>query len=150
MRFPIKIDTVWTPFVLIGGATRANSYVEVADGEIIFCYGLLFRHRIPLDDVESIAPRKWPLWFGIGWRTNFMDMVGLIGSYDGVVEVKLRNRKRYWAVLGARRISVSLEDPEGFIEAVEQARSGGAKAKGEAKAKPKAKRTAKRKTKEQT
>lgn len=140
MRFPIRIDSIWTPFVLVGGATRGNSYVEVEDGEIGLYYGLLFRHKVPLEDVESVGRRQWPFWMGIGWRTNFTDLVGLIGSYDGVVELKLRNRKKYWAVLGATRIAVSLEDPEGFIEALEKARVGGKKAEAKPKSKPRARR----------
>ena len=60
-------------------------------------------------------------------------MVGLIGSYQGVVEVKLRTRTRAWAVFPCDRIAVSLEDPDGFIAAI-----GGMRGAPKPKAKTKA------------
>jgi len=124
MRFQIRVDPVWRPFVFIGGATRRNSYVEVTDEGVHFRFGLLFDRTVPFSDVKDVFPRSWPLWYGIGWRSNFRGVIGLVGSYTGAVEVRLSKRGRAWGVFPCDRIAVSLEDPEGFIAAV----------KGEAKA----------------
>ncbi len=48
-------------------------------------FGWLFDHRFPLSEVEAASPSHWPLWGGIGWRTNFSGTVGLIGTYVRVV-----------------------------------------------------------------
>ncbi len=118
MRFQIRVDPVWRPFVLIGGATRENSYVEVTDDGITVCFGLLFKRTIPRGDVKDVFVRSWPLWYGIGWRSNLRGVIGLVGSYTGVVEIRLNERGRAWGVFPCDRIGVSLEDPGGFIAAV--------------------------------
>jgi hypothetical protein len=121
MRFQIRVDPVWRPFVFVGGATRANSYVEVTDEGIHFRFGLPFNRTVPFEEVRDVFARSWPLWYGIGWRSNLRGVIGLVGSYTGVVEVRLNKRSRVWAVLPCDRIGVSLEDPEGFMAAVEAA-----------------------------
>ena len=118
MRFAIRIDPVWRAFLLAGGATRRNSFVELTDTEITFRLGALFRRTFPRADIEGAAGRRWPLWYGVGWRSNLRGVIGLIGSYRDVVEVKLRTRTRAWAVFPCDRIAVSLEDPQGFLAAL--------------------------------
>ena len=139
MRSQIRVDPVWRPFVFIGGATKANSYVEVTDEGVHFRFGLLFDRTVPISDVKEVFPRSWPLWYGIGWRSNLRGVIGLVGSYTGVVEVRLNKRGRAWGVLPCDRIAVSLEDPEGFIAAVEGKREPPASKKKAAA--PKRKRT---------
>jgi len=118
MRFQIKVDRVWRPFVLLGGATPDNSYVEVTDDGITVCFGLLFKRTIPFGEVKEMFARSWPLWYGIGWRSNLRGVIGLVGSYTGVVEIRLNERGRAWGVFPCDRVCVSLEDPDGFIAAV--------------------------------
>ena len=118
MRFQIRVDPVWRPFMLIGGATRENSYAEVTDDGITVCFGLLFKRAIPFGDVKEVFARSWPFLYGIGWRSNLRGVIGLVGSYSGVVEIRLNERSRAWGVFPCDRIGVSLEDPEGFIAAV--------------------------------
>src|SRR5712692_4808620 len=118
MRFPIRIDPIWRPVLLAGGATRGRSYVEVGDSEVKFNFGFWSRQTVPRSEIASAAPRQWPVWYGVGWRSNLRGVVGLIGSYQGVVEVKLLTRTRAWAVFPCDRIAVSLEDPDGFIGAL--------------------------------
>lgn len=141
MRFPMKIDTVWRGPVLIGGATRANSYVEVTDGAVTFRFGALFNRTVPRSEIVEAYRRDWPWWYGIGWRSNLRGVIGLIGSYQGVVEVKLATRQRAWAVFPCDRIAVSLEDPEGFIAAL----GGGGTAEKSPAAKPKRKAATRKK-----
>ena len=118
MRFQIRVDPVWRPFVLIGGATRDNAYAEVTDDGITVCFGLLFKRTIPFGEVNDVFARSWPLLYGIGWRSNLRGVIGLVGSYTDVVEIRLNERTRVWGVFPCDRICVSLEDPDGFIAAV--------------------------------
>ncbi|MFQ5471557.1 MAG: hypothetical protein ACE5FA_01555 [Dehalococcoidia bacterium] len=144
MRFQIRVDPVWRPFVLIGGATRENSYVEVTDEGITVCFGLLFKRTIPFDDVKDVFARSWPLWYGIGWRSNLRGVIGLVGSYSNVVEIRLNKRGRAWRVLPCDRVCVSLEDPDGFIAAVKGEKEPPAAEKKTAAPKRKRKTPAKR------
>jgi hypothetical protein len=118
MRFPIRIDRIWRAPVLIGGATKQNSYVEVTDGEVSFRYGALFNRTMPKSEIVDAYTREWPWWYGIGWRSDLRGVIGLVGSYQNVVEVKLASRSRAWGVFPCDRIAVSVEDPAGFIAAV--------------------------------
>jgi hypothetical protein len=104
--------------MLIGGATKQNSYVEVTDGEVSFRYGALFNRTMPKSEVVDAYTREWPWWYGIGWRSDLRGVIGLVGSYQNVVEVKLASRSRAWGVFPCDRIAVSVEDPAGFIAAV--------------------------------
>lgn len=118
MRFAIRIDPVWRPLLLLGGATRENSYVEVTEERVTFAFGLLFLRTFPRSEVAGVESRHWPLLMGIGWRSDLRGTIGLIGSYEGVVEVRLAHRSRAWLVFPCDRICVSLEDPNGFMGAL--------------------------------
>ena len=117
-RFQIRIDPMWQPFVLVGGATRTNSYVEMDEGIVRIRYGLLFSREIPRSNIESAAPTDWPWYMGVGWRGNLRDMVGLIGSYQGNVELRLGEPIRVMGFMSCNRVVVSLEEPEAFLAAV--------------------------------
>ena len=117
-RFQIRIDPVWQPVLLLGGATKTNSYVEVSDGDVSINFGYLFTHIIPRSNIESVAAIEWPFWKGIGWRSNLQDQAGLTGSYNGVVEVKLSEPIRVWLLLNCTRIAISMEEPETFVAAL--------------------------------
>lgn len=136
-RFPIHIDARWRPLLLVGGATRANSYVQVDDENVTFRFGGLFSRKVPRDEIASAAVMRWPLWMGIGWRSNLRGTIGLIGSYHGVVEVRLKKAGRAWKVFPCNRIAVSLEDPQGFIAALDQRDATAKPAETEAAAEPK-------------
>ena len=114
-HYRIRLDAVWRPLLLIFGGIQSNSFVDVTDEVVHFHFGFLFDRTVPRSDVESVSARSWPLWMGIGWRTNLRGMVALIGSYENVVEVKTRSKHRLWGVLRWDRIAVSLENPEGFV-----------------------------------
>jgi hypothetical protein len=118
MRFPIRIDGIWRAPMLVGGATKQTSYVDVGEEEVTVRFGYLFNRTIPKSEILGAAPRRWPLWYGLGWRSNLRGVIGLVGSYENVVEMKLATRGRAWGVFPCDRIAVSLEDPEGFIAAV--------------------------------
>jgi hypothetical protein len=118
-RFAIRIDAFWRPFLLIGGAGRENSYVEIAEDSITARFGWLFNQTIPRDEIESAELVPWPWWAGIGLRLLYFNGgVGLVGSYDGVVEIRFRQRRRLWGFTGYRRLAVSIEEPERFLQAL--------------------------------
>lgn len=123
MRFPILISPMWRPFVLPLGGTPERSYVELEDGVLHVRFGWLFNHRFPLDAVEAASPSHWPVWAGIGWRTNFRGTVGLIGTYVNSVEVRFKQPQRVRMILPTpcRRLYLSLEQPRDFIAALRKA-----------------------------
>jgi hypothetical protein len=122
-RFPIGRSPLWRPLLLLFGATACRSYVELAEGRLTARFGWLFRHSFPLSDIEGAARRSWPLLGGIGWRSNLVGVIGLIGSRAGVVEVRFRQRRWLWMLLPlpCNRLAVSLDDPEAFLEALDRA-----------------------------
>lgn len=126
-RFQMRIDPAWTPMVLVGGATRNSSYVDVTPEAVTFHFGYAFNHTEDRDDITEVKARAWPWWAGIGWRSNLRGMVGLIGSYHGVVEVAFEGKSRAWGFLPLNQIAVSLEDPEGFIAALKARPAAAAK-----------------------
>jgi hypothetical protein len=117
-RFQIRIDPWWAGLLLVGGATRQNSFAELSDGELHVKFGLLFDRTVAREQIEGAKEGNWPWWVGVGWRTNFRGTVGLIGSYRGVVEVKLREPLRALGLLNYDRIALSLDEPQAFIDAV--------------------------------
>ncbi len=86
-------------------------------------FGWLFDHRFPLSEVEAASPSHWPLWGGIGWRTNFSGTVGLIGTYVHVVEVRFKERQRVRIIrpTPCERLYLSVEEPREFIAALGRA-----------------------------
>jgi hypothetical protein len=117
-RYYMKVDPMWRPLTLIGGATRENSYVEFDDHDVTFCFGMLFGHTVPRSNIASVKRREWPVWAGVGWRADLFNMVGLIGSYQNVVEIELKEPILYWRVGHCKRLAISLEQPDEFVAAL--------------------------------
>ena len=123
-RYYMKVDPWWRPLLLVGGATRENSYVEFDDHDVTFCFGMLFGRTVPRSQIASVRRRSWPIWAGIGWRTDFVRMVGLIGSYDNVVELELKEPVQFWRIARCTRLAISLEQPDEFVAALSVQRAG--------------------------
>ena len=117
-RFPMKLDPWWRALLLVGGATQSNSYLEIERDALIVRFGLLYEGTLRLEDIESVEEADWPIWMGIGWRIGFGERFGLIGSYDGVVEIRFREPLRVWRFASFKRLAVSLEDPVAFVGAL--------------------------------
>ena len=119
MKFPIRIGLIWRPFMLFLGATPANSYVLVSETEITLRFGAV-NQTIARENVIGVAPLSWSFMNGLGVRAGGQ-IFGLIGSTGDVVELQLRDtvsmRFAGWP-WGVRRIAVSLEDPQGFMDAM--------------------------------
>ncbi|WP_375769234.1 hypothetical protein NR798_47455 [Archangium gephyra] len=114
MRHAMKLGA-WYPLLALFGGTRSRSYVEVEPDSVTFRFGS-FEARVPRADVSGTARVPWPLYRGIGWRLG-SDAVGLIGSLQNVVEVRLRQPHRMSVIVPvmARRVFVSLADPDAFL-----------------------------------
>jgi len=120
-RFAIRRDVWLRPLLWPFGGTAGRSYVEVEDNRLHAKFGWLFDKRIPFDEIESVQPGRWPWWGGLGWRSNLVGRVGLVASYRGIIDIKLRRRRWVGLVvvpLPWNQLTVSLEDPEGFVAAV--------------------------------
>jgi hypothetical protein len=117
----MRIDPLWRPLFLPFGATANRAYAEVTADAVRFEFGRLFSREIPPNLVETAFRRPWPWWMGFGWRTDFRGLVGLIGATAGVVEVRFKEPIDSWGPFKCNKIAVSLDDPDGFVAALEQA-----------------------------
>ncbi len=120
MRFPIRRDPLWAPLLALFGATPDRSYVELASDRLVARFGWFFHRSFNLTDIEGGGRRSWPWLYGVGWKGNITSVVGLIGSYQNVVELRFKRRRWIWMILPVsfKRLAVSLEDPEAFLEAL--------------------------------
>ena len=116
MRYYIHLGA-WKPLLLLFGATRAKSHVDVSDGTVTFRFGF-FETTIPKEEIESARRARWPAFRGIGWKIGGRGTLGLVGSLKGVVEVHLRCPRPIRVLLvpfKMQRVFVSLEEPEAFL-----------------------------------
>jgi hypothetical protein len=122
-RFAIRRDPVWRPLLVLFGATSGRSYVQIEGDRLSARYGWLFDKAYRLSDIESVRRRGWPFFMGIGWRSNLVNLIGLIGSWNGVVEIRFREKQRGWLILpySIIRLAISLEEPEAFIDTLGRA-----------------------------
>jgi len=104
-RFYIRRSLIVRPLLaVVGLAFRSTSYVEL-DGSILRVrFGVLFDARFPLAEIEAGRRRGWFFLGGRGWRTDFRGLIALVGSYGGVVEVRLRSKRRVRFLLPFLRI----------------------------------------------
>lgn len=119
-RFAMRRDPIWVPLLVPFGATASRSFAEIDGDALDVRFGFLFHERIPLAEIEQAEPIDWNLLRGIGWRTNLVDRVGLIGSTEGVVCLSLRAPRRMTMPLpvSCRALSISLADRDGFLSAL--------------------------------
>ncbi len=116
-RFPMRLDPLWRPGLLIGGATPGKSYVELDDETLHMRFGWFFRQSIPRNEIESADQTSWSMLHAIGWGVFRPKRYGFIGSTNGVVELHLSKPIRIWGYI-CPSIAVSLEDPERFLAAL--------------------------------
>ncbi len=127
MRFALRRSWWVRPLlVLLGGATGSRSYLEIGGEQLVVRYGWFFNNAIELSNIESVQASRWPLWGGLGLRSNLAGMIAAVASYSGVVEIRLKRRIRAQAILppihlSCDRLFVSVERPGQFIEALNRA-----------------------------
>jgi hypothetical protein len=126
MRFAIRISRPWRSLFSLFGFRASGSYVEL-DGEVLRLRFGTADETIPLAHVDGVSRRAWPLWYGLGPKLGPERGVAYVGSREGVVQIRLSqpHAMNVWGPFSRARahaITVSLEDPDGFIAAVDRAR----------------------------
>lgn len=134
MRFSIRRG-VWSPLLALFGATAQRAYVDVEPGEVTLCFGSHVL-RVPPSEIVDARHASWPWWNGVGWRVAKRSF-GLIGALDGIVRISLAQQQTT-KIVGFSytydKIFVSLEDPRGFLEALEALEALGERANASASA----------------
>jgi hypothetical protein len=130
-KFQMALSPVWRPLLWPIGVTAESAFAEVSEDDFHVCFGRFFDYHFPVEEVEKVTPGRWPVWAGVGARTNFRGAVGLIGTYVNVVEAVFKEPQRIRMVvpLRCKRLFFSVEDPHAFVSAfrkytiVEQAKA---------------------------
>ncbi len=121
MRFHLRTVPLVRPLLLVFGAVRGNSFVELEERTLRVRFGPPFDERLELEALLDAQPTRWPLIGGIGWRTSFTGAIALVGSTKGVVRIRLKQPARvrfFFVPLKCRDLYVSLERPEEFVAAL--------------------------------
>jgi len=132
MRYPIKISSVWKPLFTIFGFRSKSSYVELEDDALKLRFGTA-SETIPLEDIADVSRAAWPFYYGLGPKLGPKQGVAYVGSTDGVVRIDFAkpHAMNVWGPFRrskAHCVTLSLEDAEGFIDALRSAASGSRKA----------------------
>jgi len=122
MRFPIKIteNFLIEPIMHTFGAKADVTFVELEGGKLHVKMGGWFDEQLGIDEIASFAPSSWPWWGGLGVKLHHHG-VGVVGSTDGVVNVKLKAPRKVSVALipvQCEQLWLSLENREGFLEAL--------------------------------
>ena len=123
-RFLIRRERLTRALLLAVGLARdSNSYVEIDAGRLHMRFGWLFDCSFALTDVALVEERPG---LDLRWRTDTGGLIGVAGSYEGVVEVRLREIRRLsgrlpFIKVGCDRLAISLEEPEAFVAALRRA-----------------------------
>lgn len=115
--FTIRQHPAFRPLAGLFGGWRGT--VTLDGTSLAVRYGAMFRMRVPRSSVVSATPRRGPV-LGLGahvWRRRWL----VNGSSKGLVSVAIEPLGRA-RVLGfpvrVREVTVSLDDPEGFLAAL--------------------------------
>jgi hypothetical protein len=124
-RFLIRRALLLVPLLwVVGFARDANSYLAIEGDHLRVRFGWHFNERFPIAAIESVAPTRWPWYYGLGWRGNFNGTIGLVASFQGVVEIRFREDMRVamlpFLMVRCDRLAVSLEEPEQFMAKLSQ------------------------------
>jgi len=130
-KFPMALSPVWRPLLWPIGVTEGSAFAEVNEDDFHVRFGRFFDYHFPVEEVEKVTFGHWPVWAGVGPRTNFRGSVGLIGTYVNMVEVTFKEPQRIRMVVPVRckRLFFAVEEPHAFVGAfrkyttVEQAKA---------------------------
>ena len=120
MRTGIHRSNWVKPLLWLFGGSNARSFVEIDGDTLHVRFGFLFDEKIPLANIVEAERQDWPLFAGLGWRTNLIDSIAVVGSYSNVVRLKLspRIRMRVLFSVPAESLYVSVDDPDAFISEI--------------------------------
>lgn len=120
-RFEMRVDPFWRPLIVPFGGTDARSYAEITDDKQLHVrFGFLFDHAFALASIDRVATARPQWWSGIGWHTNFVGAIRLLGSHDGCVEIHFREPATVNMPLSSRcqTLTISLKLPKEFLAAL--------------------------------
>ncbi|HRI69106.1 MAG TPA: hypothetical protein PK156_32975 [Polyangium sp.] len=120
MRTQIHRSNWVKPLLWLFGGSSARSYVEIDGDTLHIRFGFLFDERIPLSNIVEVERQHWPMLAGIGWRTNLIDSIAVVGSYSNVVRLKISPRMWMKVIFPVRAESlyVSVDDPDTFVSEI--------------------------------
>jgi hypothetical protein len=124
-HFTFRVSNLGQVLLVPYGVGREKAFVEIRGDKLHVRFGPMFDERFPLSEIEDVAPAHWPLWAGLGPRTNFRGAVGLVGSYSGTVRVRFKSPqdvRLFVAPVKCDRLYLSLEHPDDFATAIGEAR----------------------------
>jgi hypothetical protein len=115
----MAVSPVWRPALLATGVTPKRAFVEIGDQGLHVSFGR-FTYEFPFEAIKEVEVSKWPVWAGVGLRTNFRGTVGLIGTYVNVVKMTFKEPQemRFLFKTSCSNLYFSLEEPHAFITAV--------------------------------
>lgn len=117
MRTEIYRSTLLKPLLAAFGGTAERSYVDFEPNSLHVQFGWLFNERIPYNLIRTAERAKWPWFGGLGWRTNLIDTIALVGSYENVVRLRLSEpqRMRLLTRMACDTLYISVENPDAFL-----------------------------------
>jgi hypothetical protein len=121
-RYAIRRAAWARPLLALFTITAARSWVELADDGLRVRYGW-YTTTVPYGLITSGRRTRWPWYAGLGWRTNFRSVLGLIGSYQGVAKITLDppHRTRLLGIgFGTSELYISLDEPDRFLRDLER------------------------------
>jgi hypothetical protein len=123
-RFPLR-RSPWA-LVLFALFAPVRSAAVVDDEAVSVKAGLLGGARIPLATIDRVGTMYWPWWGGLGVRIA-RGMVAFVERSGTLVVLELSEPVPTRAPLrwSADKIAIGVEDPEGFMAAIAEARQGG-------------------------
>ncbi|MFO0556153.1 MAG: hypothetical protein U0271_47690 [Polyangiaceae bacterium] len=124
VRYPISIteNFLLEPILHTFGVKDETSYAELHADHLEVSMGKWFHERIPFSEIASLAPSEWPWWGGLGVKLGHHG-VGVVGSLDGVVNLKFKKplEVRVLAQVSVEQMWVSLKDRDSFLQALAEA-----------------------------
>jgi len=118
-RFPIRFDPWYRALSTSLLLSPSSSYVDVLGDQVAVRMAWAFRARFPRSAVVSAAAQqRTPLARGVH---SFAGRWLINGSGEGIVAIDLAPRQRAFVIgfpVKLRQLLVSVEDPEGLIEAL--------------------------------
>jgi len=118
--FQMRLDDLWRAVLPLIGVRRGTAFVELDNEALNLRFGWL-RERIGLDAIASLERMKWPWIYGVGLRIAPRRTLGLIGSTQEVVAIKLKEPRlfRLPFKMKVETLALSMEGHQAFIAAVQ-------------------------------
>lgn len=115
----------WTRFLFsLAGHGPEVSSVDITDGTIHVRSGWLFQADIPISSLAVVERAKNPWWNFGGVQTSGLGSWAVGGAYRNVVRLELESKAkgRLFSLfsISIRRLFLSIDDPDGFVAAVQK------------------------------